>query len=204
MLIGCWYKVPAIEWWRKVQQPVRNNIRSIYAFRHHSSVDNDRSARLTGTLQIDLKKIYIPTAIICFGKMLVGEVKPSQLQLSPSKTLVSSRVNWGIFEEKYYLIILPLSVSLEREWENNLVAAAYKMLIRNLLFQGLNISSFKPQSLLIDWGCAEWNMSKRVFSLEIWSLLSNLWLYVSPPKINPSIWFLLTAFKFDGHCGCHW
>ena len=58
----------------------------IYAFRHHSSVVNDQSARLADALQTDLKKYYIPTAIICFGKILVGEVKPSQPQLSPSKT----------------------------------------------------------------------------------------------------------------------
>ena len=58
----------------------------MYACRHHSLVDNDRSARLADALHIDLKKIYIRTAIIWFGKILVGEVKPSQPQLSPSKT----------------------------------------------------------------------------------------------------------------------
>ena len=65
---------------------MRKYLRGIYAFRHHSSVDNDRSARLADAVQIDLKRAYIPTAIICFGKILVGEVKPSQPQLSPSKT----------------------------------------------------------------------------------------------------------------------
>ena len=65
---------------------MRKYLRGIYALRHHSSVDNDRSARLADALQIDSKKIYIPTALICFGKILVGEVKPTQPQLSPSKT----------------------------------------------------------------------------------------------------------------------